>query len=237
MKILAIGNSFSQDATRYLAKIAKASGETAEIASLYIGGCSLYKHFRNMKADAKAYELIWNGENTGFFVSIKEALLSREWDIITIQQQSLKSADFNTFEPYLSMLNNYAKELSPKSLIYLHETWGYANGSKKLEGTKYTSHTQMYQDIEKSYKKASESIHSDGIIPCGKLINALHGEKGLAIHRDGYHLSYGLGRYAAGLLWFKVLYGETPSEISDFDLDEPINSEHKKILFDVLKQI
>ena len=110
MKILAIGNSFSQDATRYLEKIAKANGDTAEIATLYIGGCSLDKHFRNMKIDAKAYELIWNGENTGFYVSIKEALLSREWDIITLQQQSLKSADFNTFEPYLSALNDYVKE-------------------------------------------------------------------------------------------------------------------------------
>lgn len=44
MKILAIGNSFSQDATRYLQDIAASAGENLFVRNLYIGGCSLEMH-------------------------------------------------------------------------------------------------------------------------------------------------------------------------------------------------
>ncbi|MBQ8605894.1 MAG: DUF4886 domain-containing protein [Clostridia bacterium] len=236
MNILAIGNSFSQDATRYLEDIARASGEKLSVASLYIGGCSLEKHFRNFYADNKTYELIWNGSNTGFFVTIKEALLSRAWDVVTLQQQSLQSADFETFEPYLSYLCKEIRTLCPKSKIYMYETWGYANATPKLETTKYSNHTEMYLDIKKSYKQASERIDADGIIPCGELINRLHAEKGLTVHRDGFHLSYGLGRYAAGLVWFKTLFGKMPSQISADRLDAEVSLQELDTLWKELEK-
>ncbi len=57
MNILAIGNSFSEDATRYLHGIARARGETLYVANLYIGGCSFEKHFRNFHSEGRVYEL------------------------------------------------------------------------------------------------------------------------------------------------------------------------------------
>ena len=52
IKILSIGNSFSQDATRYLEEIAQ-----GQIFSwiCYIGGCSLETHWNNIAADAPLY--------------------------------------------------------------------------------------------------------------------------------------------------------------------------------------
>ena len=48
LKILCIGNSFSQDTTAYVAEIAKAIGyEDVVIANLYIGGCPICKHDRS----------------------------------------------------------------------------------------------------------------------------------------------------------------------------------------------
>ena len=85
MNVLAIGNSFSQDATRYLHQVAKSAGVYLEVFNLEIGGCPLSKHFRNIKADAKAYAFEFNGIYTGFQMSISEAVLSRDWDYITIQ--------------------------------------------------------------------------------------------------------------------------------------------------------
>ena len=76
MQILAIGNSFSSDATRYLHGIARAGGVPLQVTNLYIGGCSLERHFRNMHSDARAYDLQCNGHSTGFSVSLSEALLS-----------------------------------------------------------------------------------------------------------------------------------------------------------------
>lgn len=44
IKILAIGNSFSQDATQFIHDIAKADGVDTKVVNLYIGGCSLQRH-------------------------------------------------------------------------------------------------------------------------------------------------------------------------------------------------
>ena len=85
MNILSIGNSFSQDAQRYLHRIAKADGFEMNTFNLYIGGCQLWKHYRNMLSGERIYELEMNGEATGFFVSLKEALLNRRWDVVTVQ--------------------------------------------------------------------------------------------------------------------------------------------------------
>ena len=57
MKILSIGNSFSQDAQRYLHELAKAEGVDIQTQNLYIGGCSLETHYQNMKGDLMEYEL------------------------------------------------------------------------------------------------------------------------------------------------------------------------------------
>ena len=51
MKILSIGNSFSQDAHKWLHKLAKQNGCDLSTCNLYIGGCPLDRHFRNLKGD------------------------------------------------------------------------------------------------------------------------------------------------------------------------------------------
>ena len=88
MQILSIGNSFSQDAQRYLSKIARANGELIQSFNLFIGGCPLSTHYRCMLNEKANYMLEMNGVGTGFYVSLKEALLTRDWDVITIQQVS-----------------------------------------------------------------------------------------------------------------------------------------------------
>lgn len=40
-RVLAIGNSFSQDAMAYLVQLAASGGVEMEAVNLYIGGCSL----------------------------------------------------------------------------------------------------------------------------------------------------------------------------------------------------
>ncbi|MGN1128615.1 MAG: DUF4886 domain-containing protein, partial [Candidatus Flemingiibacterium sp.] len=44
LKVLSIGNSFSQDAQRWLHDIAAADGVELLAKNLYIGGCSLERH-------------------------------------------------------------------------------------------------------------------------------------------------------------------------------------------------
>ena len=80
MNVLAIGNSFSQDATRYLNLAARNQGINIQVTNLYIGGCSLSTHFLNMLGDKKNYDLEVNGSSSGFKVSIKEVLFVNHTD-------------------------------------------------------------------------------------------------------------------------------------------------------------
>lgn len=228
MDILAIGNSFSQDATRYLEQIAHAQGEVLNVFNLYIGGCSLERHFRNMKSGERAYTLEFNGKSTGFSISLKEALLgrSREWDVITLQQASHFSGKKEAYDPYTQALVSYIRDLCPKAKLYIHETWAYEEGTTMLK-THYPDMTSedMYQNVVRCYHEIEKEAGFDGLIPSGELMHALL-ENGIPkIHRDGYHLSYGLGRYAAGLLWFRMLTGKSVSENTYADFDEPVSAE------------
>lgn len=56
LKVLAIGNSFSQDAVeQYLHELAEAGGQEIIIGNLYIGGCSLERHYNNMLNNTADY--------------------------------------------------------------------------------------------------------------------------------------------------------------------------------------
>ena len=224
MNILSIGNSFSQDAQRYLHRIAKADGCTLKTFNLYIGGCPLSLHYRNMVSEERAYMLEMNGESTGFKVSLKDALLNRDWDVVTIQQVSSKSPYYETYQPYLDKIVEYVRLCVPKTKIAIHQTWAYEQDSHRLSVEMgYSNHIDMFQDIEASYKKAAEEINADLVIASGKVFQKLI-ESGIEkIHRDTFHASLGLGRYALGLLWYAVLSGNDVKNNTFCDFDEEIS--------------
>jgi hypothetical protein len=231
MNILTIGNSFSEDATRYLHNIAKADGENLQVTNLYIGGCSLEQHYRNMLSDEKKYELQYNGEKTGFYVSLRDALLNRPWDLITLQQVSHSSFNYDTYQPYLNALAEYIREYCPKVKILIHQTWAYEKNSDKLINVaKYDTAMAMTQDIIKAYNQAAKDINADGIIPSGELFSKLT-EAGISkIHRDTFHASMGAGRYALGLLWYRIICNKSVMENTFSDFDEDISDLEKDII-------
>jgi hypothetical protein len=180
MKILSIGNSFSCDATRYLHGIAHADKVDIESVNLYIGGCPLDRHFRNLKGDYRAYELYFNGQATGFNMSIKEALLSREWDVVTIQQASGKSAFYDTYQPYADNLIAKICELAPQAEIVIQQTWSYAPYDGRLEKWKMTP-KEMYEALKKAYAQLAAK-HGLRIIPTADAVQ---------LFRDRLPVDYG----------------------------------------------
>ena len=80
----------------------------------------------------------------------------------------------------------------------------------------------MYENVVRCYREIEKEAGFDGLIPAGELMHALLANGVPKIHRDGYHLSLGLGRYAAGLLWFRMLTGKSVAENAYNDFDEPI---------------
>ena len=230
MEILAIGNSFSQDATRYLHRIARAAGVKLNVTNLYIGGCSLERHYRNMLSGERAYELEYNGERTGFHVSLEEALYNRKWDVVTLQQVSSASIDPETFRPYIYALTDMIREYAPKAKFLLQEIWFYEKDSYRLtQELGFSTEEAMLEKIQAAYGQIAQEIGADGIIPSGTLFGKLR-EAGIQkLHRDTYHATYGLGRYALGLLWYRYLTGNKVAENPFADPDEPISEEEYKI--------
>ncbi len=237
MRVLAISNSFGVDANRYLNQIARSAGVRVDVCTLFIPGCPLELHYRNMLSDKEAYDLHFNGFNTGFKTSISEALLSGHWDVVTIQQASHDSPNPDSYTPYAEELYDYIKTCQPKAKVLIHQTWAYEDGSEKLANMGYATAREMFADIQKAYQQCHETLGTDGIIPCGQLMMALLDAGIEKVHRDTFHASMGLGRYAQGLLWYKTLTGKSVMDISYNDFDEEVTPEEIAIAKKVVESL
>ena len=238
MNILSIGNSFSQDAQRYLHEIAKADGVDIQSFNLYIGGCPLSRHYQNMCSEEREYTLEMNGVSTGFCVSLKEALRNRDWDVVTIQQVSQQSPNYDTYQPYLDELVECIRRCVPNAKIAIHQTWAYEQGSARLnEELGYGDYQEMLCDIIKAYQTAAEHIGADFIIPSGEVFGAML-ENGIdKIHRDTFHASLGLGRYALGLTWYRFLSGNEVMKNTFAAFDEEISAEQVAIAKKCVREV
>ena len=234
MKILSIGNSFSQDAHRYIHKLAKREGVNIKCVNLYIGGCSLRTHYLNMLDNVAAYAFEFNGENTGIKVSLSQALASDDWDYVTLQQASPMSTRYETYTPYLEELYKYVRRYAPAAKILIHETWAYEDGSQKLANMKYERAEDMLAAAREAYHRAALDIGAFGIIPSGEaMLGALR--MGIdKIHRDTFHASFGAGRYLLALTWYKALTGNDISDNRFDELDEPMTEEERHIVIDAV---
>ncbi|MDY3845490.1 MAG: DUF4886 domain-containing protein [Eubacteriales bacterium] len=221
MKVLSVGNSFSRDAHRYVHEIARHNGENIETYNLYLSDCALDRHYRNMLSGDRAYIYDYNGIETALHTSLEEALSLTSYDVITLQQVSILSNDYDTFEPYLSELIRYIKKYQPKAKIMLHKTWVYRSGCDLLSRVAgYTDNSEMYADINEAYARALEE-HPQiyGIIPTSDAIWRAMQLGADKIYRDDQHLSLGFGRYMAALTWYRTFTKKPvlPDTFSSFD--------------------
>ena len=220
MKILAIANSFGVDAGRYLYGIARASKEEVKLVVLHIGGCSLYRHYRNMLSGERAYEYYINGMNSGLKVSLQEALFSDEWDYVVTQQCSPESGLYETYQPYLNELAAYVRRSAPKAKLYLQMTWSFAKECSRFGLTPFSNREEMIPAVRTAYARAAEEIGADGVISSMDAMCRLYDEIGDRAYRDGFHCSFGTGRYMLGCLWFMTFFGTdvTGNSFRDFDV-------------------
>jgi len=237
MKILSIGNSFSLDAQRYLHRLALGEGVQMKCVNLYIGGCSQRRHYLNMLDDCVAYDFQFNGESTGIKVSIRQALVSDNWDYITLQQASHDSAHFETYTPYIEALAAYVRKYCPKAKLLIHQTWAYETGSVKLANQNFATDGEMFAAVEAAYNKAAALISADGIIPAGKAMLQAAKSGIDQIHRDTYHASLGAGRYLLALCWFQYLTGKSVTDNNFNEFDVPVTEEERNIIIKAVEEV
>ena len=221
MKILSIGNSFSQDAHKWLYDVCKSAGKEIYNANLYYGGCTLYGHWNFYVNDQAAYDYEIKGEPTRK-ISLAEALRAEDWDIITFQQASPNCGKYETYQPFLCDLHKVVKEACPNAKFYIHKTWAYESDFANDIFANYNNDQKyMYESLCDAYKQAANSIDAE-IIPSGDVIQYLRDNTkefdykngGLSLNRDGFHLTLDYGRYAVSLTWYCKLFGGSANDVS-----------------------
>lgn len=214
MNILAIGNSFSRDATAYLYQLLADCGVENRVVNLYIGGCPLERHWQNIENDRADYEYQVNGQIIERRVSIRQVLEEGGWDVIITQQASHDSGWAESYEPFLTLMADYLRKMAPAAALYLHQTWAYEKDSNHNNFMRYSrDQATMYRKLTACYRDAAKR-HGMGLIPCGDVIQALrqeepfrYGEGGMSLCRDGYHMHLIYGRYALSCTWARMLCG------------------------------
>ena len=218
LKILTVGNSFGIDTSWHLADVARALGfETVKISVLYIGGCSIRQHYQNAMGDLPAYHYYTNvgdGWTTVENKRISEAVQEDEWDFISIQHGTKDGSRYTLPESYtnLEALIAYLKSLAGKDTkIAFNMAWVMAVDGTHPEIRSYGGdQLLMYQKLaELTSTLVKESAGLDVVSPAGTAVQnarttTLSDER---LMRDGFHMSYGLGRYLASLTFLKALVG------------------------------
>lgn len=220
LKVLMIGNSFSEDTVPHMSGMAKSVGFTDfEIATLMIGGCPLSLHYSNSKSGAKNYDFYRFDKDRDEWVIVGgKALIDgfnySKWDYVTIQQASHFSGKPDTYNQDLDGMISFIKEHNKNAKIVWNMTWAYGGGYPGLE-LYGNSQMEMYNSIVSTVQSKIENREEFfAVSPAGTAIqNARTSFLGDTLNRDGLHLSYGLGRYISGLTMFCVLTGYSPSEV------------------------
>ena len=218
LRILAIGNSFSDDGTEYLpALLENLNVKNVEVARLYVGGCTLEQHVNFYDNSEAAYKFYHSkaGENKWVEnpekVTMQYALAMGEWDIITMQQASGFSGMYDSYTPYLGRLIEAVKKAQPQAELVWHMTWSYSSDSNHKHYKHYDNdQQQMNSAIDNClHTLLAEFDEIERIVPSGTAVKSLRksaiNNYPKDLTRDGFHMGHGAGRYALACTWYETL--------------------------------
>jgi hypothetical protein len=156
VRLLTIGNSFSGNATRYLGDLAKAGGHTLIHQPMSVGGASMEVHWTKIQANEKNPE-----DPAGLYGKrALKAALAEGWDVVTIQQASIKSHDVETYRPFAARLRDYVKAHAPKAELLLHQTWAYRVDDPRFTKPKGEPSTReaMHKGLSEAYAAVAKEL-------------------------------------------------------------------------------
>ena len=164
VRILTIGNSFSRNATNHLDDLAEAGGHTLIHTPLVIGGASFQVHADKAKTEGKA-RLYTNGRD------LIANLAAQKWDYVTIQQASIKSHDFSTYQPHAGILRDFIEKHAPQAKLLIHQTWAYRKDDprffvKEPKPGEPKTQEEMYRGLTAAYDKIAAEFGAR-VIPVG----------------------------------------------------------------------
>ena len=214
IKVLAVGNSFSQDAVeQYLYELAAAQGDSLVIGNAYIGGCSIDTHYDNLLNNKPEYvyrKVVGGVRAVRRKATLQSIIRDEQWDIITMQQASQLSgipSSYSNLAQLKRLIQSYTTNLHVQFMW--HMTWAYAESLTEERFAPYHfDQREMYSAIVSTMQNVLPAVGGFvRIIPSGIAIQLARYRLGDVLNRDGFHLSYTLGRYTAACTWCEVLTG------------------------------
>ena len=221
LRVLCIGNSFSLDGSTLLPQLlvdAGVSNRKFQIYAAVYAGASL-EYWDNMRATDAPLPYIYNMGGSLFKLENKQwtlrtLLQNQPWDVVVIQQASPKSNLHNSYQPYLSRLNEYIHQecMNKQVRVAWQLTWSYPETA-----TSGPIDEEGWREIAMIANQKCHDVGISTIIPSGTAIQNARttslGQDSNALTRDGLHLTLGVGRYIAAMSWyesiFRPIYGKS----------------------------
>lgn len=216
LKILAIGNSFTNNSIEYLPYILKSYNlNNITLGKICHGGASLQNHERFWRKEAHVYqfqlktpqEIGWNINIPN--ATIREAVQYTDWDIIVLQQASALSGLYKDYQPYLNRLIEHilSAVTNPDVVFVWHMTWPYSTKCKTSAFSAYKKTPAiMYNSICNATKNMMKETGIKYLIPSGECIYALRNsiinKDTTDFTEDGIHIDHPIGQYALAYTWF-----------------------------------
>ena len=167
LKILTIGNSFTDSLAEYFPQAVRSARCEVDFYRANFGGCELERHWSYICAEESSEICrIYNGGT-----KMKDILAGNKWDIVTIQQASHASWQWETYLPFAANIRDYIKKYAPQAEVVIQQTWAYHPYDPRIRtGGEWGFDQQgMYERLTQCYKKLAAVLNAR-LIPAGKAV-------------------------------------------------------------------
>jgi len=225
IKILTLGNSYSNDAYEWLYPILKSAGYTDVVLGHALnGGCNINNHWSNVDEDTEndygaVYGESVNGarapEIKSEAMTLRDiyihAIQKHEWDYVVIQHGPNHVEKRETYSHLRDLLDFIKAHLkSDRTKFLYHMIWKY---NDNVNGGSTAQFYDEILDITRNLVLCEPEFV--GVIPSvtmrQNMMSSYLTDKDIS--RDYGHMSLGLGRYALGLLWYAYITGGSIEDV------------------------
>ena len=213
LKILFIGNSFTQDAVWHLPDVLRNMGvRNVKMIDVYIGGHLLHEYNTEFSTGTanNAYtsepgQMAWHNV-TG--KTLKQICESDDWDVITLQEHTGNNVAWSWTDAKKEIIGSLLDKIratqtkkTPKFYYLMSQSYyDFAKMAGQKSHWTFTNQLEMYDVCVEFAKKAVAELGFDGVVPSGTYMQNIRTSSvnsPMDMTRDGYHMDNGLARYGA----------------------------------------
>lgn len=177
------------------------------------------------------------------FGKYTEALTQHEWDHVTLQPWrtgGTLASDAARILDFIELARTNPANRDTRFFIY--QGWArlayFSSWTQHVADADDTRSVTARQYFEHLLDRVrSQTDAAVGLIPTGEVFYQLYGSGTVGaaeLYRDGFHASYGIGRYAARMTMYATLAGVDPLEITPPDSDPELYGAILSVMSDVL---